>query len=179
MCIGNLWGKGDGGLSLDGNWNFFIICLAQECKAAVWRGMWDLAAGLGVQVKCHASEQGYPTLACLGKGPQLQRVVGAGCSYISAVLQDLFSRMHQEESLLPNNFSSFFHSALKWVSSPVPHFRPGCSFSWRAQTPVSARLPPESSISLLLPHSLLLRLKQIASCCHCTIDQIQDQDQNR
>lgn len=55
MCIGNLWGKGDGGLSLDGNWNFFIICLAQECKAAVWRGMWDLAAGLGVQVKCHAS----------------------------------------------------------------------------------------------------------------------------
>lgn len=54
MCIGNLWGKGDGGLSLDGNWNFFIICLAQECKAAVWRGMWDLAAGLGVQVKCHA-----------------------------------------------------------------------------------------------------------------------------
>lgn len=56
MCIGNLWGKGDGGLSLDSNWNFFIICLTQECKAAVWRGMWDLAAGLGVQVKCHARE---------------------------------------------------------------------------------------------------------------------------
>lgn len=71
MCIGNLWGKGDGGLSLDGNWNFFIICLAQECKAAVWRGMWDLAAGLGVQVKCHAGEGFYCTLACLGKGSQL------------------------------------------------------------------------------------------------------------
>lgn len=71
MCIGNLWGKGDGGLSLDGNWNFFIICLAQECKAAVWRGPWDLAAGLGVQVKCHAREYFYCTLAYLGKRSQL------------------------------------------------------------------------------------------------------------
>lgn len=110
MCIGNLWGKGDGGLSLDGNWNFFIICLAQECKAAVWRGMWDLAAGLGVQVKRHASEDFYCTLAYLGKGSQPWQLGGAGCSNISVLPHDLFAQMHREESFPNNIFIFLSHS---------------------------------------------------------------------
>lgn len=81
MCIGNLWGKGDGGLSLDSNWNFFIICLAQECKAAVWRGMWDVAAGLGVQVRCHARSISIVLLRCgLEKALSYSRSVRLGAA---------------------------------------------------------------------------------------------------
>lgn len=116
MCIGNLWGKGDGGLSLDGNWNFFIICLAQECKAAVWRGMWDLAAGLGVQVKCHASEYFYCTLAYLGKGLSCSRSVRLGAP-TSPCSHDLFTQMHREE-LFPNNIFIFLSHSPQM--GPVP-----------------------------------------------------------